>query len=154
MALKHGGEAGITATPPPLPKPLAAEAAAQLIARFAERGTAAQAYAATGEGAALLAAMGGHSPYLADLAVREPATLLRLAERGPDDALALALDPLGRADPSAARPQVAALLRQAQRQVNPIAAPPEPAGTRREGVVSRALLPPAAPPRNHRPPPL
>jgi glutamate-ammonia-ligase adenylyltransferase len=111
-----------------LPRPFDPAAAAQLVARFAERGGPEQALAATAEGAALLGAMGGHSTYLADLAVRESATLLRVVERGPDAAMALALDPLGRADPDAARPQVAALLRQAKRQAALIAAVADLAG--------------------------
>ncbi len=105
-----------------LPRPHDAEAAAVLAGRFAERGAAERGFGATPEGAALLAALGGHSPYLADLALRESATLLRLVERGPDAAFALALDPLGRADPEATRPGVASLLRQAKRQAALIAA--------------------------------
>ena len=111
-----------------LPRPFDPEAAAQLAGRFAERGGPERAFAATAEGAALLAALGGHSSYLADLAVRESATLLRLAERGADAAMALALDPLGRADPKASRPQVASLLRQAKRQAALIAAAADLAG--------------------------
>ncbi len=115
-------------SPARLPRPHDAEAAEALQARFAERGAAERAFGATAEGAALLAALGGHSPYLADLALRESTTLLRLMERGPDDAFALALDPLGRADPRATRPQVAALLRQAKRQAALIAATADLAG--------------------------
>jgi glutamate-ammonia-ligase adenylyltransferase len=115
-------------SPARLPRPFDAEAAELLRGRFAERGAAERAFAGTPEGAALLGALGGHSTYLADLAVRESATLLRLAERGPDAAFALALDPLGRADPDAARPQVAALLRQAKRQAALIAAAADLAG--------------------------
>ena len=111
-----------------LPRAFDADAAALLAGRFAERGAAERAFAATAEGAALLAALGGHSPYLADLAVRESATLLRIADRGADAAMALALDPLGRADPQASRPQVASLLRQAKRQAALIAAAADLAG--------------------------
>jgi glutamate-ammonia-ligase adenylyltransferase len=74
------------------------------------------------DGAALLAAIGGHSPFLAELALREPATLLRVAERGPEAGMEIALDPLFRADPDAGRAGVAALLRQAKRQAALIAA--------------------------------
>ncbi len=114
--------------PARLPRPFDPVAAEQLRGRFAERGAAERAFAAALEGAALLNALGGHSTYLADLAVRESATLLRLVERGPDAAFALALDPLGRADPNAARAQVAALLRQAKRQAALIAAAADLAG--------------------------
>ena len=123
--------AGLAAGPFPalrLPRPFEAEEAARLAERFAERGAAERAFAATADGAALLGALGGHSSYLADLAVRESATLLRLAERGADATMALALDPLGRADPAATRAQVAALLRQAKRQAALIAAVADLAG--------------------------
>ncbi|MFB9972075.1 bifunctional [glutamine synthetase] adenylyltransferase/[glutamine synthetase]-adenylyl-L-tyrosine phosphorylase [Pseudoroseomonas cervicalis] len=99
-----------------LPRPHDPEAAARLAEAFTARGAAERAYAASPEGAALLAALGGNSPYLSDLAERESAMLLRFAERGAEEAFALALDPLSRADPDAARPAVAALLRQAKRQ--------------------------------------
>ena len=105
-----------------LPRPFDPEAAERLVARFIERGAGERAFAASAEGAALLAALGGHSTYLADLAVRESATLLRLAERGPDVAFAMVLDPLGRSDPQATRAQIASLLRQAKRQAALIAA--------------------------------
>jgi len=111
-----------------LPRPFDPAGAELLAGRFAERGAAERAFAATAEGAALLAALGGHSTYLADLAVRDSATLLRIAERGPDAAMALAMDPLGRADPAATRPQVAARLRQAKRQAALIAAVADLAG--------------------------
>jgi glutamate-ammonia-ligase adenylyltransferase len=111
-----------------LPRPFDAEAAAQLLARFAERGASERGFAATAEGAALLGALGGHSTYLADLAVRESATLLRVVERGPDTAFALALDPLGRLDPGATRTQVGVLLRQAKRQAALIAGAADLAG--------------------------
>jgi glutamate-ammonia-ligase adenylyltransferase len=105
-----------------LPRPFDPEAAARLAERFGERDAACRAFAAGAEGAALLAALGGHSPYLSDLAVREAPALLRLVERGADEAFALALDPLGRADPAAAREAVGVLLRQVKRQAALIAA--------------------------------
>ena len=111
-----------------LPRPFDPEAAGRLVERFAERDAACRAFAASAEGAALLGALGGHSPYLSDLAVREAPALLRLVERGPDEAFALALDPLGRADPAAAREAVGALLRQAKRQAALIAAVADIAG--------------------------
>ena len=111
-----------------LPRPFDPEAAARLAERFAERDAACRAFAASAEGAALLAALGGHSPYLADLAVREAPALLRIVERGPDEAFAMALDPLGRADPAASREAVGVLLRQAKRQAALIAAVADIAG--------------------------
>ena len=111
-----------------LPRPFDPEAASRLAERFAERDAAARAFADGPEGGALLAALGGHSPYLAELALREPLALERVVERGPDEALALALDPLSRADPAAPREQVATLLRQAKRQAALIVAAADIAG--------------------------
>ncbi len=111
-----------------LPRPFDPEAAGRLLERFAERDAACRGFAASAEGAALLGALGGHSPYLSDLAVREAPALLRLAERGPDEAFALALDPLGRADPAATREAVGVLLRQVKRQAALIAAAADIAG--------------------------
>ncbi len=99
-----------------LPGAFDKEAAARTLEAFATKGTMEQAFAGSAGGRALLEALGGHSPYLADLAERESTILMRFAERGADAALALALDPLQRAAPDAARPAVAALLRQAKRQ--------------------------------------
>jgi len=103
--------------PAALPLPYDQAAAERLLERFAERGAAAAAAAASPAGAALLAALGGHSGYLADLAVREAPTLLRCLAEGPDVALTLAYEPLQRCDPMAPRDAIAALLRQAKRQV-------------------------------------
>ncbi|WBV41677.1 bifunctional [glutamine synthetase] adenylyltransferase/[glutamine synthetase]-adenylyl-L-tyrosine phosphorylase [Pseudoroseomonas cervicalis] len=122
-----------------LPRPHDAQAAARLAEAFAARGGAERAYGASPEGAALLAALGGNSPYLSDLAERESAVLLRFAERGADDAFALALDPLSRADPDAARPAVAALLRQAKRQAALIIALADLTGQWRLDRVTGAL---------------
>ncbi|MBX9699059.1 MAG: glutamine-synthetase adenylyltransferase, partial [Acetobacteraceae bacterium] len=111
-----------------LPRPFDPEAAARLAERFAERDAAARTFAEGAEGGALLAALGGHSPYLAELALREPLVLERLLERGPDEALALAFEPLTRADPGAAREQVATLLRGVKRQAALIIAAADIAG--------------------------
>ena len=98
------------------PTPFDQGAAERLTEDFTARGAAEAAYAASPAGAAVLTALGGHSPFLADLALREATTLLRMAERGADAALAAALDPLGRADPAANFTQLGAVLRQAKRQ--------------------------------------
>ncbi|CAH0283290.1 bifunctional [glutamine synthetase] adenylyltransferase/[glutamine synthetase]-adenylyl-L-tyrosine phosphorylase [Roseomonas sp. CECT 9278] len=102
--------------PERLPRPFDPAAAALAAEHFAERGAAERDFAASPAGAALIAALGGHSPYLADLAVRESAALLALAERGPDVAFERALDPLSRIDPATPRPALATILRQAKRQ--------------------------------------
>ncbi len=129
MPKLRAAPAAIPLAPGNLPSPFDAGGAEALAGRFAERGGVERGFAATETGSAILAALGGHSPYLADLAVRESATLLRVAERGPEAAMELALDPLGRADPAATRPQVAALLRQAKRQAALIAAVADLTGT-------------------------
>ena len=63
-----------------------------------------------------LDALAGHSPFLSDLIAREPAMLLRLLEKGADDAFALAIAPLARADAATPRPALATLLRQVKRR--------------------------------------
>jgi glutamate-ammonia-ligase adenylyltransferase len=104
------------------PAPFDPAAAGRLTEDFAAKGAAEAAFAQSPAGAALLAALGGHSPFLADLALREATTLLRLAERGADAAFAAAVDPLGRADPAASFNQLGAVLRQAKRQASLIVA--------------------------------
>ena len=60
-------------TPERLPRPFDPAAAALAREGFAERGAAERDFAETPAGRALLEALGGHSPYLADLAIRESA---------------------------------------------------------------------------------
>jgi glutamate-ammonia-ligase adenylyltransferase len=102
--------------PERLPRPFDTAAAAVALEHFADRGAPERAFVAGGPGMALVAALGGHSPYLAELAVRESAALLALAERGPDAAFERALDPLSRIEPATPRAALATLLRQAKRQ--------------------------------------
>ncbi|MBO1079566.1 bifunctional [glutamine synthetase] adenylyltransferase/[glutamine synthetase]-adenylyl-L-tyrosine phosphorylase [Roseomonas haemaphysalidis] len=99
-----------------LPPAFDQEAAVRCLEDFSARGRPERAFAASAGGKALLESLAGHSPYLAALAERESATLLRFATRGADAALAIALDPLSRADAEAPRNAVASLLRQAKRQ--------------------------------------
>ncbi|MCB4822114.1 bifunctional [glutamine synthetase] adenylyltransferase/[glutamine synthetase]-adenylyl-L-tyrosine phosphorylase [Roseicella aerolata] len=114
--------------PERLPRPFDREAADRLVQHVAEGDAAARGLAASPGGAALLAALGGHSPYLAELAQREPLALVRLLERGPDEALDIAFEPLRHADPGAPREAVGALLRQAKRQAALIVAAADLAG--------------------------
>jgi glutamate-ammonia-ligase adenylyltransferase len=102
--------------PERLPRPFDPAAAALAREAFAERGEAERAFAASAAGAALLDALGGHSPYLAELAARESEALMALAETGPDEAMAQAIDPLAALDPAMPRAAVAAALRQAKRR--------------------------------------
>ncbi|TDH61376.1 bifunctional [glutamine synthetase] adenylyltransferase/[glutamine synthetase]-adenylyl-L-tyrosine phosphorylase [Dankookia rubra] len=126
-------------TPDHLPRPYDREAAGRLLQQFTEGDAAARAVAALPGGPALLAALGGHSPYLAELALREPAALLRLAERGPDEAFDLALTPLRHADPGAARDAVGAMLRRVKRQAALIIAAADLAGLWPLDAVTGAL---------------
>jgi len=92
------------------------DAAARLLARLAE-GDAAQRELAARPGAQpLLDRLGGHSPFLADLAMRETGSLARLLERGPDEAMGQVFALLAGADPAAPREAVASLLRRAKRR--------------------------------------
>ena len=97
--------------------PVAADpqAASRLLDRVAEQGRA-QARFASGPGRALLQSLGGNSPYLADLAVRELSCLRLMARLGPDQMVARILAELGAASPGMARPALARILRQAKRQ--------------------------------------
>ncbi|UFN47173.1 bifunctional [glutamine synthetase] adenylyltransferase/[glutamine synthetase]-adenylyl-L-tyrosine phosphorylase [Roseomonas sp. OT10] len=121
------------------PAPFDPAAAERLVAGFAERGTAARAYAGTEAGRALLAALGGHSPYLADLALREAEVLLRMAERGPDATFATVLDPIGRVAADAGRGPLGAVLRRAKRQGALVIAAADIAGLWDLGKVTGAL---------------
>ncbi|TCZ52735.1 bifunctional [glutamine synthetase] adenylyltransferase/[glutamine synthetase]-adenylyl-L-tyrosine phosphorylase [Roseicella aquatilis] len=114
--------------PDRLPRPFDREAADRLVQQMTEGDAAARAVAADPGGAALLAALGGNSPYLSDLALREPQALLRLLERGPDEAFDLAMTPLRHADPGATREAVGAMLRQVKRQAALIVAAADIAG--------------------------
>ncbi|MEN0076167.1 MAG: bifunctional [glutamine synthetase] adenylyltransferase/[glutamine synthetase]-adenylyl-L-tyrosine phosphorylase [Paracraurococcus sp.] len=118
----------IALAPERLPRPFDREAADRLVQHYAGGDPAMRALAAAAGGAALLAALGGHSPFLSELAQRDPEALLRLAARGPDEALDLAFEPLRHADPTAPRDAVGAMLRRAKRQAALIVAAADLAG--------------------------
>lgn len=92
-------------------------AAARLIERFAAAGRDEAAFAATSAGGALLGAIGGASPYLSDLAVREAPVVLRVASEGAAPAVAAALATLDALPPTIERGRLMAALRTAKRQV-------------------------------------
>ncbi len=98
------------------PRPADAAAAARLVERFSQLG-AAEARLAAGKAAGLLAALGGNSPYLSDLALREAASLKLLVARGPDAVVDRAMAGLAKLAPTIATPRLARLLREAKRQV-------------------------------------
>ncbi len=99
------------------PRPHDAGAAQRLIERFAELGRAEARLAARPAVAALLAALGGNSPFLADLAVREAAALRALLAEGPDPVAQRALAAIAALPAAAPRARVAATLRQARRVI-------------------------------------
>jgi glutamate-ammonia-ligase adenylyltransferase len=70
----------------------------------------------------MLRCLGGNSPYLAALVLREPGSIDRLVANGPEAAVAHSLSGLGHVPSAAKRPDVAAALRQAKRTTALIAA--------------------------------
>jgi glutamate-ammonia-ligase adenylyltransferase len=99
------------------PDPFDPAAADRLIERFAVLGRTEARLAARGDVAAMLRCLGGNSPYLSDLTLREAGTLARFVASGPDTAVAAAMKGLAQMKPGAGRPKVAAALRQSKRQV-------------------------------------
>jgi glutamate-ammonia-ligase adenylyltransferase len=92
-------------------------AADRLVERFSALGAAEAALAAQPAVAAMLRAIGGNSSFLADLAVRESATVARYAAEGPAPVVDAAMAELAAVPPASARRQVAAALRQARRRI-------------------------------------
>jgi len=88
-----------------------------LAERFAALGEAEAALAAESGGCAMIAALGGGSPYLSDLMLREHAAALAVAQDGPDAVVASALAALAQVRSAASRAQIASAMRQAKRQV-------------------------------------
>ena len=99
------------------PSPHDPGAAERLIERFAEIGRAEARLVARPAVDAMLRALGGNSPYLADLAVREAASLRALVETGPDAVADLALKELAAIAPATSRVKIAAAMRRAKRVV-------------------------------------
>ena len=92
-------------------------AAERLIERFADRGRAEARLAARPAVKALLAALGGNSPYLSDLAVREPAVLRAIVTHGPQRVVDDALAALAALPGQSRREQTMAAMRRAKRIV-------------------------------------
>ncbi|MBS7811906.1 bifunctional [glutamine synthetase] adenylyltransferase/[glutamine synthetase]-adenylyl-L-tyrosine phosphorylase [Roseococcus pinisoli] len=93
-----------------------ADAVQRLRDRLAAGNAAQQSLVARPDAAPLLEVMAAHSPFLGDLCWSEAPSLVRLLDRGPEEAMQCALDPLTKADPAATRDAVASLLRRAKRQ--------------------------------------
>ena len=109
------------------PAPADPDAAERLLERFGAQGAEAAHYA-QGAGGALLRGLGGGSPFLADLAVREHSVVLDMAARGPDAAVRSALGQLDAVPPGASRAAIMAACRQAKRQVSLLAAAADAGG--------------------------
>ncbi len=115
------------------------DAILQLRARLAEGRPAQQALAMREDAAPILEVLAGHSPFLADLCWTEATTLLRVLDRGADDAMEVLLDPLTKADPAGPREGVMSLLRRAKRQGALVVAAADLAGLWPLDTVTRAL---------------
>ncbi len=87
----------------------------------------------------MLAALGGGSPFLSDLLLREHAAALSAAHDGPGAAVADAMRALAAVRPTAPRAQVASALRQAKRQVALVAAMADIGGAWGQARVTAAL---------------
>jgi glutamate-ammonia-ligase adenylyltransferase len=88
-----------------------------LVERFAALGRAEAKLAARPDVVAVLDAVGGNSPFLADLVLREPGALRGVLADGPEAVVAAAMAALAAVVPAAPRPVVAAALRRAKRVV-------------------------------------
>jgi [glutamine synthetase] adenylyltransferase / [glutamine synthetase]-adenylyl-L-tyrosine phosphorylase len=92
-------------------------AADRLVERFRAIGEAEDRLLATPGALGMLRCLGGNSPYLAALALREPGTIFRLVTDGPEAALAQGLSCLSHVSPAAKRADVAAAMRGAKRTI-------------------------------------
>ena len=118
--MKHTPPPPAAARPDPShgwPLPHDPVAAARLTERFAALGDAEARLAARPDIAAMLDALGGNSPFLSDLAVREATTVARFAAEGADAPAADAMAALRRTPVTARRETVAAALREAKRRI-------------------------------------
>ena len=119
-----------TTTPPPgtlpggpsllagtWPAPADTAAADRLVERFAELGRAEARLARDARVRAMLLALGGNAPFLADLAIREAAMLRTALRDGPDVTVATVMAGLAAIPPTMPRAQLAARLRAAKRAI-------------------------------------
>ncbi len=121
------------------PRPADPDAAGRLLERFTALGPAEAAWAGSPGGGALLACLGGNSPFLADLALREHETLLLVDRAGPDATVAGALAALAAIPPTQPRSRIASAMRRAKRQVALAVAVADIGGAWRHGQVVAAL---------------
>ncbi len=99
------------------PTPYDEKAADLLAERIGERGPGGHLLLQDPASLAMIRSLGGNSPYLADLAIREFSALQRLVADGPAAVVSAALDDLRSIRPLSARTEVAAGLRGAKRVI-------------------------------------
>jgi glutamate-ammonia-ligase adenylyltransferase len=99
------------------PAPFDAGGAARLLERFQALGRPEARLAARPDVAAMLRCLGGDSPYLSDLALREAGALARFLAEGPDATVAATMTALAKVKPGEKRDKVAAATRLAKRQI-------------------------------------
>jgi glutamate-ammonia-ligase adenylyltransferase len=99
------------------PLPADAAAAGRLVERFAELGRSEAKLARDPAVRAMLMAIGGNAPFLADLAIRDAALLRTALRDGPDAVVAGLMAGLAAIPPTLPRAQLAARLRAAKRGV-------------------------------------
>ena len=97
------------------PAPHDTGAGERLLERFSELGRAEARLAKRPAMAGLLRCLGGNSPFLSDLVIREAAAVRQFAAVGPDATIADAMQDLAAIPPSARRDVVAAGMRRAKR---------------------------------------
>jgi glutamate-ammonia-ligase adenylyltransferase len=97
------------------PAPADTAAAGRFAGRVAELGRVEARLAGAPTAAAMLACLGGNSPYLADLALRERAALRRIVADGPDAVFGAEMDTLRALPADLGRAELAAALRRAKR---------------------------------------
>jgi len=121
------------------PEPADPAAVARLVERFSEQGTPEARLTTRPDVAAMLAAIGGNSPYLADLAVRESASVRRLVRLGPDAVVRTQMAALRHIPAGGDRAALAAVLRRAKRRVALATALADIGGIWHLGQVTAAL---------------
>lgn len=99
------------------PDPFDRDAAGRLEAQFAALGASEAAVAARPEVQRMLGAIGGNSPYLAELALREPGAVAAFVAQGPEVVVKAALARAVALEADAPRARVAAALRAAKRVI-------------------------------------
>ncbi|MBS0639354.1 MAG: bifunctional [glutamine synthetase] adenylyltransferase/[glutamine synthetase]-adenylyl-L-tyrosine phosphorylase [Proteobacteria bacterium] len=103
--------------PPHWPTPYDEKAADLLLERVGEHDPDSGPFLNDAATLTMIRSLGGNSPYLADLAIRELPALQRLVVEGPQPVVAAALDALQAVPPNASRSDVATSLRRAKRIV-------------------------------------